>query len=244
VGLTDGRVFRANATQVWIFTIWQLTQLTTPRAGAYISDLYVDPNNANRMWATSTTVGGGRVFRSDNAGSTWTDHSAGLPNLPVTAVEVDSRNANRVWVGLDLGVWQSWDAGATWSDFSNGLPNAFVGDLSFHPFAWVLRAGMRNRGLWEIPVDGWMTEPVCGVQFTGSLQANQTQQWFTFNWPATWHVIWTVMPTSPQPGAPEVTWQVKVERASSEFVTYWIVVTNLTANPITFEGRFAILSRY
>jgi hypothetical protein len=27
-------------------------------------------------------------------------------------------------------------------------------------------------------------------------------------------------------------------------VTYWITVTNLTAQPVTFEGRYAILSRY
>ena len=28
-----------------------------------------------------------------------------------------------------------------------------------------------------------------GVQFTGSLAANQTQRWFTFNWPAAWHDV-------------------------------------------------------
>ena len=38
-----------------------------------------------------------------------------------------------------------------------GCPTASVGDLVFHPHARVLRAGTRNRGVWEIPVDGWMT---------------------------------------------------------------------------------------
>jgi hypothetical protein len=98
--------------------------------------------------------------------------------------------------------------------------------------------------VWEIPVDGWMTRPQCGVQWTGSLVANQTQKWFTFNWPAAWHVIWTVMPTSPKPGAPQVSWVTQVERASAEYATYWISVTNMTADPVTFEGRYCILSRY
>ena len=53
-----------------------------------------------------------------------------------------------------------------------------------------------------------------GVQFTGTLASNQTQRWFTFNWPAVWHVIWTVMPVTPKPGAPELSWTVRVERAS------------------------------
>jgi hypothetical protein len=114
----------------------------------------------------------------------------------------------------------------------------------FHPHARVLRAGTRNRGVWEIPVDGWMTVPVCGVQWTGRLAANETRRWFTFNWPATWHVLWTVMPTTPRLGAPQVSWTVEVERGDSERATYWITVRNLTPVPLQFEGRFAILSRY
>jgi hypothetical protein len=240
VGVTDGRVFHTT----WNGTAWTaLAALTAPRASAYVSDLLVSASNLKRIWVTSTTMGGGRVFRSDNGGSTWADCSAGLPNLPATAIEIDSRNADRVWVAMDRGVSQSTNAGANWADFSNGLPNAYVGDLSFHPHAWVLRAGTRNRGFWEIPVDGWMTAPVCGVQFTGTLAANQTQRWFTFNWPATWHVIWTVMPTTFATAA-QITLTVQVQRASAEFVTYWLSVQNLTAASVNFEGRFCILSRY
>jgi hypothetical protein len=240
VGVGDGRVFHTS----WNGVAWTaLTALSTPRAGASVSDLLVSASNASRIWVTYSTVAGGRVYRSDNAGTSWTDCSAGLPSLPVNAIEVDSRNANRVWVAMDRGVSQSLNAGASWADFSNGLPNAYVGDLCFHPHAWVLRAGTRNRGMWEIPVDGWMSAPICGVQFTGSLAANQTQRWFTFNWPATWHVVWTVMPTTIGAAA-QITLTVQVQRASAEFVTYWLTVQNLTASPVNFEGRFCILSRY
>jgi hypothetical protein len=162
----------------------------------------------------------------------------------MNAIDIDPGNANRAWVAADLGVYQTRDAGATWADFSHSLPNAFVGDLVFHPHARVLRAGLRNRGVWEIPVDGWLTQPICGVQWNGSLTANQTKRWFTFNWPATWHVVWTVMPVTPRIGAPELTWDVQVERATAEYVTYWISVSNLTPITVNFEGRYCILSRY
>ena len=102
----------------------------------------------------------------------------------------------------------------------------------------------RNRGVWEIPVDGWLTAPICGLQWTGSLNANETKQWFSWGWPATWHMLWTMMPTTVQAGAPEITWTVQVERADAEHVTYWISVQNLTNAPVTFEGRYCILSRY
>jgi len=241
VGVGDGRIFRTT----WSGSAWSApAALTTPRSNAVVSDIKVESNNAQRLWATDSTLGGGRVFRSDDSGSHWIDCSAGLPALPMMTVELDNWNSNRVWVAADLGVYQSFDAGATWANFSASLPNCFIGDLLFHPHARVLRAGTRNRGVWEILVDGWMATPVCGTQFTGTLAANQTQRWFTFNWPATWHVIWTVMPTTPFAGGAEITWSTAVERANAEYVTYWITAQNLTAAPVTFEGRYAILSRY
>jgi hypothetical protein len=242
VGLTDGRVLRSRfAAGSW----GTLTALTTPRAGAWVSDLHATAGGGGRIWATYSVFGTGqRVFRSDNGGTTWTDVSAGLPQLPINAVIVDDGNANRVWVGADLGVYQTLDAGGSWTDYSNGLPNAYIGDLIFHAHSRVLRAATRNRGVWEIPVDGWMTTPSCGVQWTGGLQANETRRWFTWGWPSAWHVVWTVMPTTPAPGAPQVSWTVQVERGGGEHATYWITVRNLTGRPLQFEGRYAILSRY
>lgn len=241
VGLTDGRVLRSR----WTAGAWTaLAALTTARAGAAVSDLHATAGGGGRLWLTSSRLGGGRVWRSDDGGTTWTDQTAGLPSVAMNAVIVDPANANRIWVAGDLGVYQSRDSGATWTDFASGLPNCFIGDLVFHQHARVLRAGTRNRGVWEIPVDGWMTRPQCGRQWTGTVPARQSKRWFTFNWPATWHIVWTVMPTTVAPGAPQLSWKVQVERASAEFVTYWITVQNKTAAPVDFEGRYCILNRY
>lgn len=81
-----------------------------------------------------------------------------------------------------------------------------------------------------------------GTQFTGTLAANATGRWFTHSWPAAWHVIWTMVPTSPRPGSPQLEWSVSVERANTTHCTYWLTVKNLTPSALTFEGRYAILS--
>ena len=238
VGTSGGAIYRAD----WVSPSWAVTTLTSPRA-AWMSDVSVDPSNASRLWATSTTTGGGRVFRSDNGGTGWTDVSAGLPSLPINTIEIDNANGNRAWVAADLGVYETRDSGATWTSISAGLPNSLITDLVFHPHARVLRAGTRNRGVWEFDVDG-PTSPWCGVQWHGQLSAHQTLTWFTFNWPACWHVIWTVMPTTLSGGGGrQLTWSVAVQRASDEFATYWITVTNLTAAPLEFDGRYCVLSR-
>lgn len=80
-----------------------------------------------------------------------------------------------------------------------------------------------------------------GVQFTGTIPGNRTYRWFSFRWPAHWHVVWTVVPTSPRPGGPQIEWKVQVERASDQYITYWISITNLTPVPVNIEARYAVL---
>jgi hypothetical protein len=81
-----------------------------------------------------------------------------------------------------------------------------------------------------------------GVQFRGNVLANQSRRWFTFNWPQGWHVVWYVVPTSPRVGAPQIQWDVQVERANADYITYWITVRNITSVPVDIEARYAVLN--
>ncbi|MCX4834673.1 MULTISPECIES: S8 family peptidase [unclassified Streptomyces] len=102
------------------------------------------------------------------------------------------------------------------------------------------RIGTRPDLRQLIPV-ALQTSSWVGVQFRGTLAGKRTGRWFTFNWPAHWHVVWTVVPTSPRTGAPQISWRVRVERANDTYATYWIDVTNLVADSVDFEARFAVL---
>jgi len=82
-----------------------------------------------------------------------------------------------------------------------------------------------------------------GVQFRGAVPAGATHTWFTFGWPANWHVLWTVMPLTTCPGAPALRWRTRVERASTTAATYWIAVTNTSSAAVRFEARYQVLSR-
>jgi BNR/Asp-box repeat len=112
-------------------------------------------------------------------------------------------------------------------------------DRGFLPFWTDTRTGIQ-----EIFCGRKMTVgPWVGVQFRGRIGAHQKQRWFTFNWPACWHVAWTVVPINPRLGAPQVRWRVQVERASSGYITYWISITNLTDAAAEVEARYAIFAR-
>jgi hypothetical protein len=81
-----------------------------------------------------------------------------------------------------------------------------------------------------------------GVQFTGTLAARASARWFTFNWPATWQVVWTAMSNSPHAGVIQIDWSVAVERASFDFVTYHITIRNLSSEHVDVEGRYGVLN--
>lgn len=91
------------------------------------------------------------------------------------------------------------------------------------------------------PFFACMTKPP-GTQWMGTIPGNATQNWFTWGWPASWHVVWNIMPLTPCPGGPQLDFNVRVERASTAHCTHWITVKNLTADPIQFEGRYDVLS--
>ena len=147
IGTVKGRMLRA----AWSGASWSVTNLTSP-AARYISCIAVDPSNPNRIWVTYSQIGGGRVFRSDDAGGTWVDCTSGLPGIPMNAVVVDPANFKRVWVAADVGVYQTDDLGSSWTTFSTGLPNAMAVDLLFHKQDRMLICGTRNRGAWAINI--------------------------------------------------------------------------------------------
>jgi hypothetical protein len=82
-----------------------------------------------------------------------------------------------------------------------------------------------------------------GVQYIGVIAGGATQRFFTHSWPAAWHVFWTVMPLTTCSGAPQLTWKIQMERASSTMATYWLELTNLTPNSTRFEWRYKILKQ-
>ncbi len=81
-----------------------------------------------------------------------------------------------------------------------------------------------------------------GVQFSGAVGANSTFTWFTHSWPATWRVIWMIVPTGPtQDSAPQIEWKVRVERQTSTLLKYYLAVTNLSGRTVNVEARYAVL---
>jgi hypothetical protein len=132
--------------------------------------------------------------------------------------------------------------------FHRSFSGAVILDPDYSQTKSVLATYRAQLQLRSASADGPPPYPACqvrppGTQWIGTVAAGSSGRWFTYGWPAGWHVVWTVMPTTICVGSPALSWSVAAERASSTQVTYWITVRNLTSRTVRFEGRYDVLSR-
>lgn len=100
-----------------------------------------------------------KVLRSQDGGSTWTDITGDIPEMPVTCIAIDP-HSSAVYVGTDLGVFYSPDGRGSWRLFEKGLPNVVVTELEISAHANWIWASTFGRGLWRSPL---ATKPVEAV---------------------------------------------------------------------------------
>jgi hypothetical protein len=104
------------------------------------------------------TAGPGHVWKTTNAGVSWLDFTANLPDSPANAVIVYPAAAE-VFVATDVGVFVSSTANANWSELgpdpASGqpgfLPNVAVTGLGMFAAGGqqLLRASTYGRGIWQ-----------------------------------------------------------------------------------------------
>jgi len=158
-GTTNGRVFRLDKGASWTATrIDNVAAGALPLSGL-VTDIAIDTSDGtlNSIFISFGGTGDFRhVWRFN--GTAWQARSgtagSGTELLDVehNAIQFD-RVTNRVYVGADIGGWESADGGNTWTPLSNGLPDAPVYDLQIHPTTRLLRACLHGRGLFELKLD-------------------------------------------------------------------------------------------
>ncbi|WP_297796922.1 thrombospondin type 3 repeat-containing protein [uncultured Eudoraea sp.] len=99
-----------------------------------INAIAVDPNNES-IWYTGAPSGG--LWKSIDAGSTWTNLFDNFAQIGVSGIAIDKNDSNIVYIATgdddagdsySVGVFKSLDGGATWNE--TGL-NASISDFSW-----------------------------------------------------------------------------------------------------------------
>ncbi|MBN2565781.1 MAG: T9SS type A sorting domain-containing protein [Candidatus Eisenbacteria bacterium] len=95
----------------------------------------------------------GHVYRTDDAGASWSDITGNLPDAPVNALVVDPQYSDILYAGSDVGCFYTMDLGTTWSVVGTGLPAVPVFDLKLHQPTRTLVAGTHGRSIHSIDLN-------------------------------------------------------------------------------------------
>jgi len=154
-----------------------------------------DPSDPSGKTAYVTvmgfTGGTGHIWKTTNAGTTWTDFTGNLPDSPANAVVVYPAMA-QVFVATDVGVFASPTSSPTWTELgpvpSSGqagyLPNVAVMALGIFQSGaqQLLRASTYGRGIWQFNL---LTTPDFQLSISNSPQTILVGQTAVFNGTAT-----------------------------------------------------------
>ena len=135
--------------------------VTLPSAmpNRYISNVVVDTNDADgstayvvfngfsRRWTEGPGAGVGHLWKTTNGGTTWTDVSGNLPDVPANDLVITEDGT--LVLGTDLGTVISTDGGAHWMRFGTAHPATTVMDLHVGPDGRLYSA-THGRGIWSI----------------------------------------------------------------------------------------------
>jgi photosystem II stability/assembly factor-like uncharacterized protein len=95
----------------------------------------------------------GKVFKSVDGGTTFTNITGNLPNVVMKEVLVkQNQNTETLFVATEIGVYFTKNGGTNWDRLGQGLPNVDVRDIEIHYLNDKLVAATYGRGLWEIDI--------------------------------------------------------------------------------------------
>ncbi len=146
----------------------------------YVTDMIVDPKKPERVYVTFSGFGDKHVYRSDDFGASFVDITSNLPDIPVSAIEVDPDNNSHIFVGSDAGVFVTLDGGGLWLPFNDGLAYSPVTDLKIHASDRTLRAATFGRSMFSIGIDNPQPQPLI-VEPTGG-ETYQTPTSLDIRW--------------------------------------------------------------
>ncbi len=160
-----------------------------PLPGRYVSALAVDATKPETVYVAFTGFNAvtpsapGHIFKSTNAGATWTRFDMGLDPLdvPVSSIRTHPGSSDILFAGHDLGVVATGDGGKTWQPVGTGFPNVAVTALRYYEKTSKLYAATHGRSAWSIQFAPSLLAAPSALQFVAKPGQNPMPQTVTVN---------------------------------------------------------------
>ena len=154
----SGRRLHVSMDKGATFAVAGPADVPIPPEGA-ISGLATHPTEEETAYALFSRYGRAKLLETKDTGATWVDLSAfdstsakstnGFPDVPIHDLVVMPHSTNVIWVGTDIGLFQSKSYGQEWNYAHNGLPAVSIWRMKVRDEEVIV--GTHGRGVWTVP---------------------------------------------------------------------------------------------
>ena len=127
----------------------------------YISGLATHPTEPGTAYALFSRYARAKVLETKDFGQSWTDLSGfagspdgksmnGFPDVAVYDLLVMPHVPNTIWVGTEIGLFESTNNGRQWHYANNGIPPVSIWRMKIRDGEVIL--GTHGRGVWTVPL--------------------------------------------------------------------------------------------
>ena len=150
VGTDDANVWRSKD----YGDNWEL--ITDGLPYRYCMSIETDPEDAEIVYVTFSGFrwadNAAHVYKSTNAGDSWTDISGDLPDIPVNDIVIGQLNedSTSLMIATDVGCYYSYNDGINWNFLGSEMPVVSIYEIYYDQESNTLFAGTYGRGAWKI----------------------------------------------------------------------------------------------
>lgn len=166
--------------------------------GLSFANVCVSPTDPNKVWVISGNyTAGSKIFYSSNGGTTWTNMTSNLPNLPANCLVYEPGSNDRIYIGMDVGVYYRDASQTTWTLYNIGLPNTPLSDMEISPaMSGKIVAATYGRGMWIVDVVPTALPPTSSFSVSGAICQGIAKLFNNTSINSPTSYTWSVLPTS------------------------------------------------
>ncbi len=137
---------------------WSICNNYTQATLGALTGIATHPGNPSSAYILFSQADGPKVLKTTDYGQTWKDLSGfvtnksmssnGFPNVATYSLVVMPFDTNQIWVGTEIGLFETLDGGASWHYANNGCPAVAIYQMKVVNDQIVLAT--HGRGIWSV----------------------------------------------------------------------------------------------